>query len=135
MPRKQKKLYKIEKNGCWTGLRAKNQGGYPVIRINKILFIMSRYMYEKFKGKISKNKQLDHLCRNRQCVNPNHLEIVSQAENIRRGESSKLNKKIVGMIKVAYKFSHKSQTEIAKAFNVNQSTISRIVNNLRWKGI
>jgi hypothetical protein len=40
-----------------------------------------------FKGMIPEDKQIDHLCRNRRCVNPDHLEVVEQKENILRGES------------------------------------------------
>lgn len=45
-----------------------------------------RVSYEMFVGPIPDGMQIDHLCRNRGCVNPKHLEAVSQRENVIRGE-------------------------------------------------
>lgn len=44
-----------------------------------------RYAYELLAGPVDKFLDLDHLCRNRRCVNPDHLEPVTRKENLRRG--------------------------------------------------
>lgn len=46
----------------------------------------SRLFYEQLKEPIPQGKVLDHLCRNRKCVNPEHLEVVTNKENILRGD-------------------------------------------------
>ncbi len=47
-----------------------------------------RWAFEQFKGPIADGLQIDHLCRVRHCVNPDHLEAVSQRANILRGEAT-----------------------------------------------
>lgn len=81
---------KIEKTDtCWLWLGALDKGGYGIFMSSKegIRFPAHRASYEIFKGKIPIGLQLDHLCRNRKCVNPNHLEPVTARENNRRGFS------------------------------------------------
>lgn len=67
----------------WTGsLVGKGYGGY---KYKGTRYAAHRISYTLLIGSIPLDKVLDHLCRNIRCVNPDHLEIVTQAENVRRG--------------------------------------------------
>ena len=73
---------------CWNWTGAINDGGYGRVNVPKIGYRYAhRVSYERYIGKIPDNLYLDHLCRNRRCVNPDHLEPVSHKENVLRGES------------------------------------------------
>jgi hypothetical protein len=70
---------------CWWWTACINPDtGYGTFWDGKVLSA-HRWSYEHFIGPIPEGLQVDHLCRVRRCVNPNHLEPVSLAENVRRG--------------------------------------------------
>jgi hypothetical protein len=74
--------------GCWTWT-ASGSNGYGRFQVGRGSRQAHRIAYEALVGPIPAGLQLDHLCRNRGCCNPAHLEPVTQQENIRRGENGK----------------------------------------------
>ncbi len=74
--------------GCWNWLASLNNAGYGNFNRTSA----HRFIYEFVFGGIPGKLQLDHLCRNRGCCNPNHLEMVTASENIWRGFNCRKNK-------------------------------------------
>ena len=70
---------------CWTWAGCKTPKGYGVTWHKGKTQFAHRLIYLLIIGEIAKGLQVDHLCRNRSCCNPAHLEIVTLQENIRRG--------------------------------------------------
>lgn len=70
--------------GCWVWQRSNNGRGYGFAYRNGARIYAHRAFYEDRNGPIPAGLVIDHLCRNPSCVNPEHLEVVLQRENMRR---------------------------------------------------
>lgn len=73
---------------CWLWTLADSGtgrgGGYPRMKLNARTCAVHKVSFVNEHGYVPGNKQIDHKCRNRRCVNPDHLEMVSHIENQKR---------------------------------------------------
>lgn len=73
--------------GCWEWAGAKQSNGYGRLWNGEKSDYSHRVVFTQIKGNIPSGLDLDHLCRNRRCVNPDHLEPVTRSTNLRRGNA------------------------------------------------
>lgn len=79
----------VEDDGCWRWIGARKSDGYGQIREggkHGARLLTHRVAYQHFVGPIADGLEIDHLCRNRACCNPEHLEAVTHKVNMARGE-------------------------------------------------
>jgi len=118
-----------DKTGChvWQGaLRGK---GYGHMWVTGHIVATHIYYYEKKYGPVPKGLELDHTCRNPTCCNPDHLEPVTNIENVRRGKSTRLTLSSAQTIKI----SNESAKILAERYGVCVNTIYAIRSGKRWR--
>jgi hypothetical protein len=114
---------------CWVWVLGTN-GVYGMIDKQPA----HRVIYKKYKKKLSKKLQLDHLCKNTLCVNPDHLEPVTAAINIQRSRLAKLNADDV--IEIRRRFAlGVNQDALAREYGVTTASIYNVVMRRTWKNI
>jgi hypothetical protein len=74
----------ITTDGCWEWSAGHTPDGYGQMSVAGKVHYVHRLAHELWKGPIPEGLQIDHLCRNRGCFNPEHLEAVTGRENVRR---------------------------------------------------
>lgn len=115
---------------CWTWQGCKNDG-YGRAWANGRHIYAHRLFYEMRHGTIPPGLQTDHLCRNRACVNPEHLELVSNAVNTQRGIATKLSEDDVRAIRES-PFGYK---KLAREYGVTPSSIRAVKRRETWKDV
>jgi hypothetical protein len=110
----------------WDG--AKNALGYGYFRDG----LAYGYAWELVNGPVPNGLELDHLCRQSECINTDHLEAVTHQENLRRGAGTKLSYALAQEIRAAYIPRRVTLTMLAERYGVCQRTIWVILKDKRW---
>ncbi len=76
-------------SGCWLWAGGWNERGYGVFYDETFEYKAHRIVYIILRGPIPKGFELDHLCRNKCCCNPDHLEAVTHQVNVQRGNAGR----------------------------------------------
>ena len=123
------------KTPCWIWQRSIDDGGYGTVHIGRTTVRSHRHVYEKIKReKIPSGMELYHLCEVRPCVNPDHLEPVTNRENRRRSNVPTLNVEQVKEIRRRHEAGEK-QIRLAEEFGVSSPAVSMIVNRIHWTDV
>jgi hypothetical protein len=93
--------YRPSSVGCWEWTGRTNKDGYGKFYLGGVHVAAHRAAYELLGGPIPEGRVLDHLCCNPPCVNPEHLEPVTSAENLLRGMTRALQREIEGPVELA----------------------------------
>lgn len=118
-------------DGCWEWIGCLSRQGYGKVRINAKSDYVHRYMMAWILNRpLLRTEHVDHLCKNRKCFRPSHLELVTPGENTRRGDSTKLNGSQVAEIRSLRARGH-TVVYLGELFHVHYTHISRICRNLR----
>lgn len=116
---------------CWVWLRALVPNGYGLHWRDGRKIHAHRAYYEDRFGEVPEGMVLDHLCRNRACVNPEHMQPVTDAINAQRGVKPKLNWRLVREMRAAAQ-AGESARDLARRFNVSESHVYRILRGVQW---
>ena len=123
-----------KKTGCWVWQWHLSHNDYaPRINVNGRCVSAYRYYYEQKYGKVQDGLQIDHKCRNPSCVNPDHMEPVTPAENVRRGKNAKINVGIAGEVKKLLKTM--SRMEVSRKTGVPYGIVYHISRGVSWKDV
>lgn len=127
--------FKVEDRGyetpCWIWQLKVNQYGYGNVVVGGRDKMAHRHSYEIHKGKIPVGLTIDHLCRVRDCVNPNHLEAVTMHVNQRRGSRTVLSVELVEALRLAR--SHGVELPVLETLTgIKRRTIRAALDGENW---
>lgn len=143
---KEKKIVDLD-TACWIWLGAANRDGYGSIGVEgKKTMLAHRVSYLEFRGEIPEGAKVLHHCDNPSCINPEHLFLGSQKDNVHdmidkgrkavlKGSTHPRSKLTVAQVEqvAILRSQGLSQTEVGKALGITQAVVSKIERGDIWK--
>jgi hypothetical protein len=117
---------------CWVWQGCILKNGYGAKKVAGKSLRAHKSFYEQENGAVPDGLELDHLCENKACVRPSHLQPVTHTENVQRGGCAKLGWEKIREIRDRFAAGGVLQRELAVEYGVNQPHISRIVREDSW---
>lgn len=130
--------YRVDPDtGCWNWIAKRDRKGYGYLfdRRNQTTKRAHRWTYERLKAPIPYHMLMDHLCRNPSCVNPDHLEPVTNATNVQRGCRAKVTPEEVREMRRAYEAREVTQQSLADRYGVHVETMRKILHRRTWANV
>lgn len=119
-------------SGCWNWTGKPGTDGYGDVKFAERMFKSHILYYILAKGDVPVGCELDHLCSNRRCVNPDHMEPVTHLENVRRGKATKLTVENVEEIRRLHATGKFGYRTLARQFGVTYPQVAKIVKGRSW---
>ncbi len=130
--------------GCTECTCGSFTSGYGCVRVGTKVFIAHRVVWTVVKGPIPRNLWLLHRCDNRKCINVDHLFLGTPTDNnadcilkkrfvAGRHPRVKQDPEIVREIRSLWSTGWWEQSAIGELFDIDQSSVSRVVNHQQWK--
>jgi len=124
---------------CWVWQRSVYSGGYGAIGDDGRIKLAHRVAYESLVGPIPPDTQVLHSCDNRRCINPEHLRLGTNDDNVKdalaRSRYVGRRLSIEDVLYIRENPMGISQSKLADKFEVSPSQIRRILNRKQWRHI
>lgn len=122
-------------NGCWEPTNKPTSKGYVQVRTAwRRGQLAHRVAVELATGQpIPEDLEVDHLCKNRRCCNPSHLEVVTRTENNRRTDGTVLTLQAAEEIRTLYAAGDYTQDELARRYGISCGHVGHIIRGLYWR--
>lgn len=137
---------KKSKAGCWVWQKTIHAGGYGIVSLRGKHEMAHRAAWKVLVGEIPEGMQLNHTCHNRACINPDHLYLGTQIDNMRDMQDAGRENKALGerggmtvLTEVAVREIRKligegwTNKDIARVFGVAPTTVSSIKRKRTWR--
>lgn len=117
-----------QRDSCWIWTACLQPNGYGKFGYHGRTWLTHRLAFERLTGEVHTDP-LDHLCRNRACANPAHLERVTTAINNQRANRTRLTDADVLTIRT----SSLPQSVLARTYGIHPSHVSKILSGTKWR--